>query len=313
MKTQPPASQRSSRFLWLGVVIFCLFAGSYIARSYFSPAPKSTSPSPAEDRQYQRIVALAPSIVEIVYELGIDDRLVGVSRFCKHPAEVIEKPVVGGFLDLHFEALLRLAPDCVILLEEQQSVAQKLTELGIDSITLDHASTEGIIDSIAILGECFSSKQRAQSIRNQIETRINKVKAAQPNKKPTVLVCIGRDTSAQTPSSITAAGNKGVHQEYITMAGGTNAYQGAIAYPVLSREKLIHLDADIIIDLISEETWQAQGEATLLQQWQNYGELSAVKSQSILFLRENKHMIPGPRFVDTLETFSQFIKSYGQE
>lgn len=312
MKTQPSASQRSLRFLWLGVVVFLLFAGSYITRSYFSPSEKENLSATSDRVEYQRIVGLAPSIVEVIYELGIDDRLVGISRFCKHPPEATEKPVVGGFLDLNFEALVRLEPDCVILLEEQQSVADKLHELGIHSIILDHASTAGIIDSISILGDTFGSKKTAELILQDTKNRIQKIKSNQPTEKPTVLVCFGRDTNESQPSRITAAGNKGVHQEYITMAGGVNAYQGAVAYPVLSREKLIHLNPNIIIELVSEDDWKEKGKEKLTQQWQAYGEINAVKTQHIIFLHENKHMIPGPRFVDTLEAFSQPIQSYGK-
>lgn len=311
MKNQPPAQQRLSRFLWLGVFVFLIFAGSELARQHLTSSAEQTPATAPEASEYNRIVGLAPSIVEVIYQLDLDDQLVGISRFCKHPPEAVEKPVVGGFLDLNFEALIRLKPDCVILLEEQQSVADKLDDLGIQSVIIDHASTQGIIDSIRILSHKFKKQDAGERILSSIEKRIQRIEqiAAQHTKnsakKPTVLVCIGRDSSATAPSKITAAGNKGVHQEYITMAGGTNAYQGNVAYPIISREKLIHLNPDIIIDLVSEDTWKNYGASKLLQQWQSYGELKAVNSQSVFFLHENKHMIPGPRFVDTLEAFSE--------
>ena len=91
------------------------------------------------------------------------------------------------------------------------------------------------------------------------------------------------------------------------MAGGTNAYQGSIAYPSISREKLLQLNPDIIIELISEDAWKDLGRTKLLQQWSVYSELQAVQNQRIIFLHENKHVIPGPRFVDTLEAFSRAI------
>ena len=313
MKAQPPAPQNSSRFLRLGVVVFLLFAGSYAARSYFSPSGKKDSSVKPHQVDYKRIVGLAPSIVEVVYQLDIDNKLVGISRFCEHLPEAIEKPVVGGFLDLNFEALIRLQPDCVILLEEQQSVANKLNALDIDTIIIDHASTAGIIDSIRVIGSALGSQAKAQSVLNDIDRRIQEIKTSHPTQKPSVLVCIGRDTNEEHPGRVTAAGNKGVHQEYIIMAGGTNVYQGSVAYPILSREKLIHLNPDIIIDLVSEKAWQEKGEPALLKQWQSYGELKAVQTQNIVFLYENKHMIPGPRFVDTLEVFSKTIQNYGKQ
>ena len=91
------------------------------------------------------------------------------------------------------------------------------------------------------------------------------------------------------------------------MAGGVNAYQGQISYPAISREKLLQLNPDIIIELLTEENWKATDQAKLLQQWSNYPELKAVRDKKIIFLHENKHMIPGPRFVDTLEAFASAI------
>jgi len=64
----------------------------------------------------QRIIALSPSTVEIIYQLEQEDHLVAVSRFCTYPPDVTNKPQVGGYLDLDFETLLKHQPDCVILL-----------------------------------------------------------------------------------------------------------------------------------------------------------------------------------------------------
>ncbi|MGJ8678535.1 MAG: ABC transporter substrate-binding protein [Akkermansiaceae bacterium] len=307
MKLKPSAKQTIVCFVTLAAIASLFLLVSYLGEHVLSPAEANESTAKQPEKNYQRIVALAPSIVEVVYQLELDDELVGVSRFSKHPAEALKKPVVGGYIDLNFEAVVRLKPDCVILLEEQQAIAERLHQLGIDTLSVDHASTDGIIQSIHTIAENFAQVELAKSITRDMELRINQVKRKQTTPRPSVLIIIGRDTSLNAPSQVTIAGNKGVHQEYITIAGASNAYQGAIAYPVLSREKLIHLNPDIIIELTMKETWEKLGEETLRQQWQNFEELQAVKNDHIFFLHEDKHMIPGPRFVDTLEAISQII------
>jgi iron complex transport system substrate-binding protein len=310
MPAAQKSPQRSPRVILLAVAVALSFIGCYYARLWLEPTPADTELTTDQPTHFQRVIGLSPSIVEIIYQLGLDDRLVGVSRFSYHPPEAKQKTVVGGYVDLDYEAVLGLKPDCVILLEEQESLATKLNAMGIHTIILDHASTQGVIESISVIGKAFDEEAQAGEIIRTMQKRIHALtqslqQGRAKKHRPRILVCIDRDTSSDHPDRVIAAGNKGVHQEYITMVGAINAYQGPVAYPLLSREKLIHLDPDIIIDLIREDTWKKIGRNTLLRQWQAYGELKAVKNKRIVFLHEHKHMIPGPRFIDTLEIFAQ--------
>ncbi len=307
MPAVPPATRKSPRVILLAVAVALSFIGCHFARLWIEPAPADTEPTKDQPGHYHRVIGLSPSIVEIIYQLGLSDRLVGVSRFCHYPPEAQQKTVVGGYVDLDYEAVLGLEPDCVVLLEEQKTLATKLNAMGIHTIILDHASTRGVMGSISILGRAFGKEPLANQIVRAMNDRVSALtqKARSTENRPRILVCIERDTNSAFPDRVIAAGNKGVHQEYIDMVHGINAYQGPVAYPLLSREKLIHLDPDIIIDLIREDVWEEKGRDTLLRQWQAYGELRAVKNKRLVFLHEHKHMIPGPRFIDTLETFAQ--------
>lgn len=309
MNSPSAKSLHLARTSILVLAVIAIFAGSHFLRLWLHSHRDTALPAPVVNQSYERIIALSPSSAEVVYQLGLDDRLVGVSRFCKFPADAANKPIVGGYLDLDFETVLKLQPDCVILLNEQQALAKRLNDLNIKTISVDHASTEGILSSIHAIGAPFGKISEAEKINSQLQKRIDTViaRGKKSDTKPRVLVCISRDTTSSQPDRIIAAGNAGVHQEYITMAGGTNAYQGSIAYPAISREKLLQLNPDIIIELISEDVWKDLGRTKLLQQWAVYSELQAAQNQRIIFLHENKHVIPGPRFVDTLEAFSRAI------
>lgn len=286
-------------------LVVIIFIATYCLRLALDNSVRNSHP---QHEQSQRIVALAPSLVEVVYQLELDDQLVGVSRFCKYPADAATKPIVGGYLDLDFEAVLKLKPDYVILLEEQKLTAERLNQLGVRTIMVDHASTDGILSSIELIGNNLGKNTEAKTIVQNLQARIQSI-PRHTQEKPRVLVCISRDTTSSHPDRIIAAGNAGVHQEYITLTGGINAYQGNIAFPAISREKLIQLNPDVIIELVDEETWKNLGKEKLLQQWAAYSELKAVQNQNVIFLYENKHVIPGPRFVDTLEAFAAAIQS----
>lgn len=312
MPASQSSNQRTVRITLLVVAIVIAFLGCHFARQWMDASSSDKSSTPEHAIDHQRIIGLSPSIVEIVYQLEQDDQLVGVSRFCNYPPEASDKTVVGGYVDLDYEAVLALKPDCVVLLEEQRVLAEKLETMGIHTIILDHASTQGVIESISILGKAFQKQSLANDIVRAMQTRVNTLtkQARDTARKPRILVCIERDTNSAFPDRVIAAGNKGVHQEYINMVGGVNAYQGPVAYPLLSREKLIHLNPDIIIELIREDVWKENGRETLMRQWGQFSELKAVKHKRIIFLHEHKHMIPGPRFIDTLEIFAHAVSSH---
>jgi iron complex transport system substrate-binding protein len=288
---------------WLVVVLVVVFfLGSYFARLWLAGGAESPMVSSEHLTSPQRIVGLAPSTVEVLYELGLGDQVVGVSRYCTYPPEALGKPKIAGFLDVDFEALVSLKPDCVVMVDSQHSLVDKINQLGIRTISAEHASVDGIINSFKKVGKACGKEKESIAKAKQMQAHIDATRkklADQP--KPRVLVCIERDPDSPRPDRVIAAGSGGFHRELINIAGGVNAYQGRIAYPVLSREKLLNLNPDVIIDLVRDEVFKKYKEEPLLQQWYAFGELNAVKNKRVVIIAGNQHLIPGPRFLDTLD------------
>ena len=296
------------RLLLVVGVIIGVFLGSHIIRHQIRQSGETSNlakPSTA----YQRIVALSPSIVEIIYLLGLEEQLMGVVRYSNYPAEAKNKPSVGGYIDLNYEKLLKLQPDCIILLKEQASLAKKLAQLGIHTIIVNHDHTRGIIESIKIIGNELGSPGKATQIVADINTTVDQQISEHQNMpdQPRVLISISRDTTADHPAQVIIAGSAGFHRELVQMVGGSNAYQGSVSFPTMSREKLIELNPDVIIDLVNSDTWHNVGERRLLSQWQAYSELKAVSNQRVVIIHGDQHLIPGPRFPQTLEQFARAI------
>ncbi len=296
------------RLLLVVGVIIGVFLGSHIIRHQIRQSGETSNlakPSTA----YQRIVALSPSIVEIIYLLGLEEQLMGVARYSNYPAEAKNKPSVGGYIDLNYEKLLKLQPDCIILLKEQASLAKKLAQLGIHTIIVNHDHTRGIIESIKIIGNELGSPGKATQIVTDINTTVDQQISEHQNMpdQPRVLISISRDTTADHPAQVIIAGSAGFHRELVEMIGAHNAYQGSVAFPMLSREKLIELNPDVIIDLVNTETWNKLGKQRLLSQWHSYQELKAVSNQRVIIIHGDQHLIPGPRFPQTLEHFARAI------
>ncbi len=134
-----------------------------------------------------RIVSLCPSLTELVFALDRGDELVGVTRFCVHPAEGvrgIEK--VGGTKDPAIERIVALAPDLVLLNREENRVedADALVAAGVRchaSMPRTIAETAAMVRSI---GAALGRGSRAEAIARDIEERAERVERAARGKKP---------------------------------------------------------------------------------------------------------------------------------
>ena len=278
------------------LLILAIFLASYWLRNHggVEPAPAETSET--------KIVAMAPSSGEVVFALALGEQLVGVSRFAKYPPEVAGIAKVGGYLDVDLEAIVRLKPHVVVLLKEQSELAKQLENLGMSTLMVDHMSVEGIIDSITKVGAKFDKVDEANALLESLDSRINAVKArAQSKPHKRLLLSIGRELGVGKVTGVVAAGAGGYHQQLIEIAGYTNAYSGAENFPQLSREHLLRMNPELIIDMVNLRDSQVHGVDSILADWNSFPELSAVKNGKVFLLVGDAHFVPGPRFVSTLE------------
>ena len=282
------------------VGIFLLILAIFLA-SYWLRNDGGVEPAPAETSE-TKIVSMAPSSGEVVFALGLGDQLVGVSRFAKYPPEVVDIPKVGGYLDVDLEAIVRLKPHVVVLLKEQSELAKQLENLGMETLLVDHMSVEGIIDSITKVGAKFDKVDEANTLLESLDSRINEVKSgAQTKQHKRLLLSIGRELGVGKVTGLVAAGAGGYHQQLLEIAGYTNAYSGAENFPQLSREHILRMNPDMIIDMVNLRDSQAHGVERITADWNSYPELSAVKNGKVFLLVGDAHFVPGPRFVSTLE------------
>ena len=119
-------------------IIIAAFLGSFVAQWYLT---KRGNGDIEMVRSSERIVSLSPSVTETLFELGLGDRVVGVTSFCKYPEEALNLPKVGAYLDPNYEAIVALTPDLVILRKEFEEAKMQLEDLGIRSLTVDQITS----------------------------------------------------------------------------------------------------------------------------------------------------------------------------
>lgn len=260
-------------------------------------------------KEYARIVSLAPNITETLYALGLGDRVAGVSRFCKYPPEATEKPKVGGFLDVNYEALASLKPDLAILLPEHEEVKKHLESLGIPTLTVHNRVVREILDTVTTIGKTCGTEARADSLVRDMESRLEAVrKHTEGRPKPRVLLVVERKVGGGTPGAVYAAGTDTFYDELIELAGGVNAYRGpAIAYPEVALEGILRLDPEIVVDIIPTLAEQGISPEAARADWNGVPSLRAVKSGRVHVMGDSYAVIPGPRFIRMLEELAGII------
>ncbi|MEK6691962.1 MAG: helical backbone metal receptor, partial [Nitrospirota bacterium] len=154
------------------IISFLLFTIHY---SLYSPAVAGEPP--------ERIVSLAPSITEIVYALGLKDRLVGVTTYCDYPEEAKKKPKVGGMVNPSVEAVITLKPDIVIMTTDgnPKEFGDRLRSLNVKTYVFRARRLSELPQGIREMGSVLGVKVRADKLANRIEEAINKFRGQQLN------------------------------------------------------------------------------------------------------------------------------------
>jgi iron complex transport system substrate-binding protein len=273
--------------------------------------------APAGAAAPARIVSTSPSITEIVFALGLGDRLVGVSSFCRYPASVLRLPKVGSFLRPDTELIARLRPDLVVVHSGPHSAPQQLSGLGVRAITVDRGTLPAVYSSIRAIGAAVEAPDRAASLVAEIERRLAAVRAAasaRPSRK--VLIIVGRQPG--TLSDLVAVGRGSYLNDLVTVAGGINVLDDPRLpeYPRISMETVIRLAPDLIVDagdMGETEEEHRRRQPTTERLWRQQTNVKAVRVNGIHAVTSDAFVVPGPRVVEVAETLSRWLAALGSK
>jgi iron complex transport system substrate-binding protein len=253
-----------------------------------------------------RIVSFAPSVTEILYELGLGDKVCGVTQFCKYPPEAAQKEKIGGQTDRNYEAVVRLKPDLAVILKEQRDMIAFFDKYSIRHITVGSDSVDEILESIQSVANACSVADRGRIVVGDLRKRMELVSTSvngDGNDKPKVLLCVSRDGIASgLIGKCFVAGAASFYDQLIDAAGGVNVMNGVKqAYPTITAEAVVRLAPDVIIDLSMSHTDNQQQQQKICGDWMALKSVPAVKTGSVRCLYGDYLAIPGPRVVLILE------------
>ena len=231
--------------------------------------------------------------------------MVAVTRFCHYPPEVLRLPKVAGFADVNYEAVLRQRPDLVVLPVDKRANREELERLGLPVMTLDTRNLDGYLATVEEIGRTTGHLPEAELIKANLANAMSRARArAAGNRKPRV-VCSGMTAmeGAGQITEITAVGNDGFCTQMLETAGGENIYQGPLPFPSLTREAIMTLNPEVIIDLARDGSG-----SIALADWLSLGDsIDAVKNGRLVIFTEESDNVPGPRIHMTITRLSEAL------
>jgi iron complex transport system substrate-binding protein len=288
------------------MTVFCVCLLSLLVRlkpdTTYSTTHAQTIPA--------RIVSTSPSITETLFALGLGDRVVAVSRYCRFPPQVASLPKVGTFLQPDAELIARATPDLAIVNPKANDIGRRLTTLKIPFATVEQGGLASVYSSIRIIGDAARIPARATALTREIQARLERVRAAVAGRTPQrVLLVVGRRPGTLT--DLVAVSRSSYMSDLAALAGGVNvlADDSLPEYPRISMETVIRLAPDAIIDAgdmgdtpEDRRRRQVQTEGLWKQQ-----PLAAARAGRVHAVISDAFVVPGPRVVEVAETMAMWL------
>jgi iron complex transport system substrate-binding protein len=266
----------------------------------FCGCERNTEPVNASevDNMGMRIVSLAPNLTEILFALGLDEEIVGVTKFSTYPPQAQEKTIVGTFWQPDIEAVIALRPTLMVNLwfEQQSAVVSRMERIGCQTLTLEIRNTDQLYEAIEKIGQAVDRQQQAQVIIEGLRQKRSDITARYADRqKPKVLWVIQR-------YPFRAAGRQTFINELIEIVGGVNAIGDTLTqYPPVNREEVIGSMPDVIIEPVMDKAQFDEQKQSAAEFYQRYDVVPAVQNGRIYIIDGDLVSRLGPRLDEAAE------------
>jgi iron complex transport system substrate-binding protein len=248
-----------------------------------------------------RVISLVPSVTEILFALGADDLLVGVTTFCDYPLAARQKPVIGSMLDPSLETIVALRPDLVVATRagNRHETFEQLVRLGLPVYLVDPTSLPDATELIARLAELVGRRRAGAALLADLDRRVRAVTervAGRP--RPRVLYVLW-------PDPLIVPGRHALVTDLIARAGGESVTAAAgEAYPRWSVEAAIARAPEVIM---LARHGAGIGHPVAREKWDRLTSLPAIRSGRIHEVHGDVLHRYGPRVVGGLEILARLI------
>jgi iron complex transport system substrate-binding protein len=279
-----------------------------VALLAFAAATPHHQITKSADPGIHRIISLVPAVTEMLYEIGAGPKVIAVSNYDTYPPEVTKLPNVGALLDPNVERILSLKPDLVIVYGSQVDLKQQFARAGIGVFDYRHAGLSGVTGTIRALGAQTGDRARADDLAARIGRGLDEIRGKVKGRpRPRTLLIFGRERLALR--GIYASGGTGFIHDMLETAGGANVFANVKMEAVqASTEQILAKRPDVILETRAANSAFPSGDRNAeLNVWKALGSVPAVRNGRVLFLFDDRIVIPGPRVVQGTEALARAL------
>jgi len=257
------------------------------------------------EKEPVKIVSLAPRNTEILYALGLEENLFGVTEYCDYPEAAKDKPKIGEFSTVDIERIVKIQPDLILATSMHKDEAvPRLEELGFAVLIIQPRTIDEIMETIKLVGRAAGREDRASQLVAEIESRTKaiteKTSALTETQKPKVFYILWHEPL------MTVGAETGIH-DLIVKAGGINIARGLSGdYPTISLESVVMTNPEVII----AGSGHGAGENLPFEFAMSEPRLEGIDARQngrIYQVDSDLTNRPGPRMVDGLEVLAMII------
>lgn len=244
------------------------------------------------------VISLSPGITEILFDLGVGERIIGRTNFCNYPPQANNIESIGGITDANLEKIISLHPEIVITSSMvRKDMVENINKAGVTVICLpERSNIEGVFGTLTILGKIFNKESKADSLVNNMKKELEEIKNLYNNKnkkRPSVYYVVGYGATGDF-----TAGKNTYINEIIELAGGENIAKNIKNWSY-SKEELFAQEPDFII--VREE------DLNNFIKTSPYKDLKAVKAGRVLGINSSLMDCQTCRSIDAIRSIAKFI------
>ncbi len=248
-----------------------------------------------------RIVCTTTESVDILYRLGLGDKIVGVSGFATDPPEARQKQKIGTYTTVNLEKISALHPDLVVAFSDvQASITRDLVQAGFTVFTMNQRSVRGILEAILMLGSLVGAADAARQLVGEMQRAMETIRqsAARLSRRPRIYFEEWHDPL------ISGIGWVG---ELIELAGGEDIFpdvKGNNAKErIVSAEAVVRRNPDMIIAAWCGKQVDRQN----IFHRPNWDKIEAIKNKRVYEIKSAHILEPGPAILKGLEQIHALI------
>ncbi len=286
---------------WLILIILCSAAVVFTISGVLQNRGHNSAFAPDKPG---RIVSLAPNLTEILFALGLGEKIVAVSNDSDCPSEAGNKNKVGTFWQPNTEAIIASKPDFVVTesFEQQKTAGESLEKLGYNVLSLKIETIEELFAAIQKIGAVTDCRQSAEKIIRDISNKLNNLRAKFSSSNRVKVLWV------MQAEPLRVVGRSTFINEIIELAGGENAIGPTIQkYPPIGTEELMACGAEVIIQSAMIKANIADEQKTAEAFWSRWTGLPAVKNNRIYVVESDTILRLGPRLPQGVETIGHYL------